>query len=312
MTSILSAPYFHDEQAAYDFIEGRIWANGRVCPKCGVIGESGKLNGKSTRIGVYKCYACRKPFTVKVGTVFESSHIPMRLWLQAIFLIASSKKGISTNQLQRTLGITIKAAWFLTHRIREAMKDGSVDMFGVDGGAVEVDETFIGRDFRKKPKGEKRGRGFYHKSKVVSLVDRSTGRARSIVVDRLRAKTLYPILNANIAREARLMTDEASYYQTIGKMFAQHGWTLHGQGNYVNRKDNTIHTNTVEGFFSIFKRGMKGIYQHCNHNHLHRYVTEFDFRYNNRAANGVDDVQRAEILLRGVVGKRLTYRTVAC
>lgn len=147
--SILSAPYFHDEQAAYDFIEARIWRNGRVCPKCGTIGESGKLNGKSTRIGVYKCYACRKPFTVKVGTVFESSHIPMRLWLQAIFLVASSKKGISTNQLHRTLGITIKAAWFLTHRIREAMKDGGFDVFGANGGIVEVDETFIGRELEQ-------------------------------------------------------------------------------------------------------------------------------------------------------------------
>lgn len=310
--SILSAPYFHDEQAAYVFVESRIWANGRVCPKCGTVGESGKLNGKSTRIGVYKCYACRKPFTVKVGTIFESSHIPMRLWLQAIFLIASSKKGISTNQLQRTLGITIKAAWFMTHRIREAMKDGGVDLFGMNGGAVEVDETFIGRDFSVKPKGEKKGRGFAHKSKVLSLVDRATGRARSIVVDDLKAKTLYPILHANIAREARLMTDEAGQYKPIGKMFAEHSYTFHGQGNYVSKDDPTIHTNTVEGFFSIFKRGMKGIYQHCAPHHLNRYVTEFDFRYNNRAANGVNDEQRAEILLRGVVGKRLTYRTFAC
>jgi transposase-like protein len=158
MASILSAPYFHNEEAAYGFVEARIWPNGRVCPKCGTVGESGKLNGKSRRIGVYKCYACRKPFTLKVGTVFESSHIPMRLWLQAIFLIASSKKGISTNQLQRTLGVTIKAAWFMTHRIREAMKDMGPAQFGADGGVVEVDETYIGRDFSIKAKGEKRGR----------------------------------------------------------------------------------------------------------------------------------------------------------
>jgi transposase-like protein len=166
----------------------------------------GKLAGKSTRIGVYKCYDCRKPFTVKVGTIFESSHIPMRLWLQAIFLIASSKKGISSNQLHRTLGITLKFAWFMTHRIREAMKEGGLEMFGQDGGVVEVDETFIGRDFSVKPKGEKRGRGYAHKSKVLSLVDRQSGRARSIVVDNLKASTLYPIIAANVAREARLMT----------------------------------------------------------------------------------------------------------
>ncbi len=311
MGSILSAPYFHDERAAYDFVEARIWANGRVCPKCGVVGESGKLSGKSTRIGVYKCYACRKPFTVKVGTVFESSHIPMRLWLQAIFLIASSKKGISTNQLHRTLGITIRAAWFLSHRIREAMKDSGMEIFGGMGGAVEVDETFIGRDFNKKPRGEKKGRGTGHKYKILSLVDRTKGKSRSIVVDDLKTQTLYPLLSKNISGAAYLMTDEASQYRVLGKLFSQHGFTNHRDGVYVSPVDNYIHSNTVEGFFSIFKRGMKGIYQHCAHNHLQRYVTEFDFRYNNRKANGIEDFERAEILLRGVIGKRLTYRTVA-
>jgi transposase-like protein len=310
--SILSAPHFHDEEAAYAFVEARIWANGRVCPHCGTIGQSGKLNGKSTRIGVYKCYACRKPFTVKVGTVFESSHIPMRLWLQAIFLIASSKKGISTNQLHRTLGVTIRSAWFLSHRIREAMKDGGLERFGGMGGAVEVDETFIGRDYEKKPRGEKKGRGTSHKYKIVSLVDRTKGVARSIVVDDLKTQTLYTLLSKNISGAAQLMTDEALQYRSLGKLFASHGYTNHGSGQYVDPTNPYIHTNTVEGFFSIFKRGMKGVYQHCAHNHLQRYVTEFDFRYNHRKANGIDDLARAEILLRGVVGKRLTYRTVAC
>ena len=308
----LSRPFFHDEQAAYDFIEARLWANGRVCPKCGVIGQSGKLSGQSTRIGVYKCYACRKPFTVKVGTVFESSHLPMRLWLQAIFLIASSKKGISTNQLHRTLGITLKAAWFLSHRIRAAMQDGGLELFGMNGGAVEVDETFIGRDFDMKPKGEKKGRGFAHKNKVLALVDRETGQARSIVVDDLKATTLIPLLKANISADARVMTDEAGQYKSVGKHFADHGFTRHGQGEYVSKVDRTVHTNTIEGFFSVFKRGMKGVYQHCGHQHLNRYVTEFDFRYNNRTANGINDAQRADLLLLGVVGKRLTYRSVAC
>jgi transposase-like protein len=306
--SILSHPYFHNEEAAYAFVEARIWPNGPVCPHCGACERIGKMGGKSTRIGAYKCYNCRKPFTVKVGTIFESSHIPLRLWLQAIFLISSSKKGISSNQLHRTLGITLKSAWFMSHRIREAMRSGDFSPFGSDGGAVEVDETFIGRDFNKKPKGEKKGRGYDHKNKVLSLVDRTTGQARSVVVDDLKAKTLMPILQANIAREARIMTDEAGQYKHVSMHFAEHAFTRHGLGEYVSKLDPTIHTNTIEGYFSIFKRGMKGVYQHCGHNHLNRYLAEFDFRYNNRVALGVNDVQRAETLLQGVIGKRLTYK----
>lgn len=311
MASILSAPYFHDEEAAYQYVESKIWPRGPVCPHCGGTERNGKMGGKSTRIGTYKCYDCRQPFTVKIGTIFEKSHIPMRLWLQAIFLIASSKKGISTNQLHRTLGITLKSAWFMTHRIREAMKERGEFPFGGTGGAVEVDETFIGRDYEKKPLGQKRGRGTGHKFKVLSLIDRTTGKARSMVVDDLKAQTLYPILKENIRREAQLMTDEATHYIAIGKLFARHGFTQHGKGEYVKRDDRYVHTNTVEGYFSIFKRGMKGVYQHCGHNHLHRYVREFDFRYNYRKANGYEDADRAEILLRGVIGRRLTYQTTA-
>jgi transposase-like protein len=309
MSSILSAAYFHNEEAAYEFVEARVWANGRICPHCGEIGRSGVLGGNSTRIGVYKCYGCRKPFTVKVGTIFEASHIKLHLWLQAIFLIASSKKGISTHQLHRTLGITLKSAWFMTHRIREAMRSGDFAPFGSDGGAVEVDETFIGHDYSVKPKGEKKGRGYMHKNKVFSLVDRTTGQARSIVVDEINASTLVPIMRENIAREARVMTDEAAQYKLVGREFAEHGFTRHSKGEYVSQEDPSIHTNTIEGFFSVFKRGMKGVYQHCGHNHLNRYLAEFDFRYNNRMALGVNDQQRAERLLGGVVGKRLTYET---
>ena len=306
--SILSQPYFHNEEAAYAFVEAHVWPHCPVCPKCGVIGRAGKLGGASTRIGVWKCYECRKPFTVKVGTIFESSHIALRLWLQAIFLIAASKKGISSNQLHRTLGITLKSAWFMSHRIREAMRiDG--DVFGIGGGSVEVDETFIGRDKTKKPDGVKKGRGYEHKNKVLSLVDRTTGQARSIVVDDLKATTIVPILQANIDREARILTDEAGQYHHLRRHFADHQFTRHGQGEYVSASDRTIHTNTIEGFFSVFKRGMKGVYQHCGHNHLNRYMAEFDFRYNNRVALGVNDHQRAERLLAGVVGKRLTYET---
>lgn len=312
MTSILSAPYFHNEEAAYSFVESKLWARGPVCPHCGGVERNGKLGGVSTRIGVYKCYDCRKPFTVKVGTIFESSHIALRLWLQAIFLISSSKKGISSNQLHRTLGITLKSAWFMSHRIREAMRDNGLQIFGSGGGTVEVDETFIGHDKTVKPKGERKGRGYAHKNKVLSLVDRSTGQARSMVINDMKGTTIIPILQANIAREARVMSDEAPHYGVVGRLFTGgHGYTHHSKGEYVSKIDKTIHTNTIEGFFSVFKRGMKGTYQHCGHNHLNRYLAEFDFRYNNRAALGVNDVERAETLLLGVRGKRLTYVATA-
>jgi transposase-like protein len=309
--SILSAPYFHNEEAAYAFVEARIWPNGPVCPKCGVIGNSHKMKGTSTRIGVYKCRDYRKPFTCKIGTIFEASHIPMNVWLQAIFLVASSKKGMSSNQLHRSLGITLKSAWFMSHRIREAMRSGNLAPFGAGGGVVEVDETYIGHDKSIKPKGVKKGRGFHHKNKVLSLVDRNSGQARSMVVDDVQARTLAPIIRENLAREAKLMTDDHNVYKTVGKEFPEHNVVRHQFGEYVSAKNPQIHTNTIEGFFSIFKRGMKGVYQHCAHNHLHRYLAEFDFRYNNRVANGVNDEQRAELLLKGVVGKRLTYQTTA-
>ena len=307
--SVLSAPYFHNEEAAYEFVESRLWPHGAVCPHCGVIGGHYQLKGKSTRVGLWKCKDCRKPFTVKIGTIFEASHIPMRLWLQAIFLIASSKKGVSSNQLHRTLGITLKSAWFMSHRIREAVKDGGLEPFGGAGGDVEVDETFIGRDFDKKPKGQKKGRGYDHKNKVLSLVDRKSGKSRSIVVDDLKLKTLLPILQANIAPGARVLTDEAGQYHSLGQHFAEHAFVRHGFGEYVSFEGGTVHTNTIEGFFSIFKRGMKGVYQHCGHNHLNRYLAEFDFRYSNRVALGVDDQARADRILQGVKGKRLTYET---
>jgi len=303
--SILNAPYFHNEEEAYAFVEARIWPRGPVCPHCGGVERNSKMGGKSTRIGTYKCYDCRKPFTVKIGTIFEASHIPLHLWLQAIFLIASSKKGISSNQLHRTLGITLKSAWFMSHRIREAMKDSGVEPFGGNGRVVEVDETFIGRDKRR----QKTKRGYPRMNKVLSLIDRNTGRARSMVIDDIKMKTIMPLLQANIDRESRVMTDDATHYKQVWPYFADHGFTRHLHKEYVAREDRTIHTNTVEGFFSIFKRGMKGVYQHCATNHLNRYIAEFDFRYSNRKALGIEDAQRAEILLRGVKGKRLTYKT---
>lgn len=308
MSAVLDAKHFHDEEAAYRYVEAIMWPEGPVCPHCGSMERVGKLKGKSTRIGVYKCYECRKPFTVKVGTVFEASHVPMRHWLQAIFLLASSKKGISTNQLQRMLGCTMKTAWFLSHRIREAMRSGDLAPFGSNGGAVEVDETFIGND-RHNPPGETK-RGISNMNKVLSLVDRDSGQVRSFVVTDLRMSTILPILEQNISREARLMTDEAPRYKNIGHNFAGgHGVVNHVKDEYVSVEDPTIHVNTVEGFYSIFKRGMRGVYQHCDQRHLHRYMAEFDFRYSNRIALGVDDTARAENLLKGAKGKRLTYQT---
>ncbi len=302
-TAVLTAAHFHDEAAAYEFVEARVWPQGRVCPHCGTVGQSGKLAGKSTRLGVYKCYACRKPFSVKVGTIFESSHVALHLWLQAIFMLCSSKKGISSNQLHRTLGVTLKSAWFMSHRIREAMRTGAFNPFGSGGGAVEVDETFIGRD----PARKMHRQGYEHKMKVLALVDRSSGQARSFVVEHVDTKTVMPIVRDNLSREAHIMTDEAGYYAHAGKDFSQHSTVSHRKNEYV-RGD--VYTNTVEGYFSIFKRGMRGVYQQCGKKHLHRYLAEFDFRYNNRVALGVNDEQRSDRALRGVVGKRLTYRRI--
>ncbi|MGO9176112.1 MAG: IS1595 family transposase [Desulfobaccales bacterium] len=302
--SIFSAPQFLSEEAAYAFAESKIWPKGPVCPHCGSKERISKMNGKSTRIGLYKCYVCRKQFTVKIGTIFEDSHVPMRLWLQAIYLLSASKKGFSSHQLHRTLGVTLKTAWFMGHRIREAMREGTLAPFGSNGGTVEVDETFLWQE-ANMPKR----RGYGHKRKILSLLDRESGETRSVVIDSLNAAVIVPILKENIAHEARVMTDDAGQYKYLNEHFAEHGYVHHGNGEYVSPADPSIHTNTVEGFFSIFKRGMKGVYQHCKKHHLHRYLAEFDFRYGKRIARGIDDTQRADKLLCGVVGKRLTYQT---
>jgi transposase-like protein len=301
-TNALSRTYLHDEKAAYAFVESQLWADGRPCPHCGVLDESVLLQGKSTRIGVYKCRACRKPFTVKIGTVFEGSNIKLHIWLQAIFLLSSSKKGISSNQLSRSLGVTLKSAWFLSHRIREAMTDGGLSRLGGAGDVVEADETYIGRKAGSVPK---RG-GAAHKMAVVSLVQRG-GRVRSFHVDRADKATVARIVMDNVDYASRIHTDESRLYLGADALFASHETVNHGNKEYA-RGDVT--TNSVEGFFSIFKRGMKGVYQHCQEKHLHRYLSEYDFRYNNRIALGVDDEARATVALRGVVGKRLTYKTV--
>lgn len=308
--SVLSRPYFHDEAAAFAFIEGIIWPQGPICPHCGGVERITAIKPnpeKRVRMGLKKCGQCKGQFTVRMGTIFEESKLPMTKWLQAIFLMASSKKGVSAHQLHRTLEVTYKTAWFLAHRIREAMRSGELAPFGSNGGAVEVDETYIGRNPHNPPKAGRAGRS-PNKNCVLTLVDRSTGRAKSVVIDRFDAATVGTILSDNIAHEARLMTDEAPLYGFLSYPFADHGQVTHSRDEYVSRQDRTIHTQTIEGYFSIFKRGMKGVYQHASKKHLHRYLAEFDFRYSHRVACGFDDEARTVKALEGVVGKRLTYR----
>jgi transposase-like protein len=302
MASALSASHFHNEEAAFAYVEARVWPNGPTCPHCGGVERISKMQGKSTRMGLYKCYQCRKPFTVRMGTIFESSHVPLHIWLQAMYLIAGSKKGISSNQLHRTLGVTLKTAWFMSHRIREAMRSGDLTPMGGEGGVVEVDETYIGQ----RPVAVKPIAGWAHKIPILSLVHRETGKARSFVIDHCDSYNILPIIRANIDRETYILTDEARHYtKALRTEYLGHGRVSHGAGEYVRGR---IHTNTIEGYFSIFKRGMKGVYQWCAEKHLHRYLAEFDFRYSNRQALGCNDADRADRLLQGIKGKRLTYQ----
>jgi transposase-like protein len=254
MASVLKQPYFHDEQAAFAALEAIMWPNGQppACPHCGVTDRMNRLavqtskpskknpEGKPVH-GLWKCYACRQQFTVRKGTIFEESRLELHLWFQAAFLMCSSKKGVSANQLHRTLGVTLKTAWFLAHRLREAMREGDLAVpFGSGGGMVEVDETFIGNQ-----KGKPKKRAYHHKMKVLTLVDRETRQAKSMVVDNIHPKTIAPILRQNMAREACLMTDEGGHYMRIGREFADHQVVRHGQEEYVRGE---AHTNTIEGY----------------------------------------------------------------
>lgn len=314
--SILSKAYFHDEAEAFRHVEAVLWPRGAVCPHCKSNARHYRLEGVKTkpskkhpegkvRHGLWKCKECRKQFTVRVGTIFEESHLELHKWLQAIYLMVSSKKGVSAHQIHRTLEITYKTAWFLCHRIREAMREGSFDIFGSGGGGVEVDETFIGTE-----PGAPKKRAYGHKMKVLTLVDRDTKRARSFIIDQVNRDEICPIINSNLSKEAQLLTDTARHYRGIDQHVevADHGMVNHSKGEYVNFQNPVVHTQTVESYFSVFKRGMRGVYQHCAKKHLHRYMAEFDFRYNNRVGNGVNDFERVMIALSGVKGKRLTYR----
>jgi transposase-like protein len=294
----LQNPIYNDDNKSREHLESLRWPNGPICPHCGVEGNAVELKGKSTRPGVWKCRDCEKPFSVTVGTLFERSHIPLSKWLLATHLMSASKKGVSAHQIHRMLGITYKSAWFMCHRIRESMnRSNNEPPLGGEGKYVEVDETFIGN---QKGKPRKRN-AYHHKHKVMSLVERD-GKARSFHMTNLYSGEVNPILKENITPEAILMTDESRLYKNIGKEFAQHETVNHLKKEYAR---GLASTNTVEGFFSIFKRGMKGVYQHCSEKHLQRYLNEFDFRYSNRETT---DGERAKLALKGITGKRLMYQ----
>lgn len=304
--SVLSKPYFHDEAKAFEYLESVVWADGKACPHCGGVDRITKVKAnpaKRIRLGLWRCGDCKRQFTVKVGTVFEHARVPLNKALQAAYLMTSSKKGISAHQLHRVLEVTYKTAWFLAHRIREAMRSGELSPFGGEGGVVEIDETYIGRkEGIEKPRG-----GSRHMIPVLSLVHRESGQSRMFQLDRATSAAIIPIVQANVDRETYILTDESSVYtHKFRDDYLGHGRVNHKAGEYVRGR---IHTNTVEGSFSIFKRGMKGVYQHCAEKHLHRYLAEFEFRYNNRTALGCEDGQRNVAALQGISGKRLTYRS---
>mgnify|MGYP003393944175 CR=1 FL=1 len=302
MTINLTNPIYSNEDLAREHLESVLWPDGPTCPRCKADGERvTKLAGKSTRPGVYKCKDCRKPFSVTVGTVMERSHIPLTKWVMAAQLMASSKKGMSAHQLHRMIDVTYETAWFLEHRLREAMADKNPGPIGGANKVVEADETYVGGKARNKAFGPPP-----KKMAVVTLVERE-GEARSFHVANVTAKTLRPIIVKHASRKSALMTDESVVYTKIGGEFASHGTVNHSADEYV-RSGGFIHSNTAESFFAIVKRGVYGTYHSISEAHLSRYLAEFDFRHNHRAALGVTDGERAEAMLRGAKGKRLMYR----
>jgi transposase-like protein len=306
-TADIQAAAFTNDDVAREAIEALMWPNGPVCPHCGNADQAriAALTTKSARPGLRYCDECKKQFTVTVGTIFERSKVPLSKWWMAIHLMAASKKGVSAHQLHRMLGVAYQTAWFMEHRIREAMRDGTLSPMGGDGGIVEIDESYLGRK-----DGFETKRGFGHKNAILTLVERD-GRARSFHVANATKDEIIPIVRDNVARESHVMTDEANRYAKLGDEFAKHDAVDHSRGEYgyTDRETGTkINTNTIEGYYSIFKRGMKGVYQHCGEKHLHRYLAEFDFRYSNRAKLGVNDTSRAAKIVEGAKGKRLMYR----
>ena len=303
----LTDPIFHDEDKAREHFEALRWPDGPICPHCGSVGNA----YKTTKVGVYRCAAreCRKDFTVRVGTLFERSHIALHTWLFATHLLTSSKKGMSSHQMHRMLGVTYKTAWFMTHRIREAMRELHPVESGPLGGAnkvVEVDETYIGGKEANKHASKRKhpGGGAKGKEPVVTLVERD-GKVRSFHIANVSTRTLKPILKQQIDAASYVMTDESAVYPAATREFSGHGTVNHSIEEYV--RGQFYHTNTVENYFSILKRGIMGTYHHVSQAHLKRYVGEFDFRYNHRSGLGVSDAERALAALKGIDGKRLTY-----
>jgi transposase-like protein len=327
MTDLLKNPIFQDETKAREWLEARVWANGVNCPHCGNADPAKikQLEGKAHRAGVYQCNEteCRQQFTVTVGTVFERSKIPLTKWLAALFLMTASKKGISARQVHRMLGVSYKSTWFMMHRLREAMRTGGFEPLGGEGKIVEADETYFGKREQEHVSPQRKGRPFTKSGKrrndrpIVSLVERG-GSVRSFHAAVADQATVTQIVRENVARETQLMTDESRLYNQAKHHVANHDTIKHTAGEYVRRElrmvddvtfeETLISTNTIESYFSVFKRGMRGVYQHCAEKHLHRYLAEFDFRYNNRSALGTNDGERASELAKGIVGKRLTYR----
>ncbi len=302
---LLSNPIFHDAEKAREWLEARIWKDGRTCPHCGVENESTLMKGKSHRTGLYQCNACREPFTVTVGTLYERSKIPLNKWLAATQLLMSSKKGVSALQVGRLLGISPKSSWFLMHRIRESLRGTDLESMGGEGKTVEADETFIGGKERNKHKSKRNSKniGGMGKEAVFALVERG-GKVRSQMVPSVSARTLRPILVEQIDKATKLYTDDAGQYRHMRKDF-DHAVINHSIDEYV-RGD--VHTNTIESYFAILKRGITGTYHHVSPQHLKRYLGEFDYRYNERQSLEVDDALRMEKSVQGIVGKRLTYR----
>lgn len=292
-----------DQTAARKHLEKLQWPDGPICPHCKAVDKATELQGQSTRPGVYKCRECAKPFSVTVGTVFEGSKIPLHTWLYATHLLTASKKGMSAHQLHRTLKVTYKTAWFMAHRIRKAMEDDKPAPMGGEGESVQADETYYGNTSKRSKTYRK---GLKHKNQVVALVEPRTGKVRAFHVETATGDSVRHILFTNVRRNSTLVTDESNLYRFTGEQYAKHETVIHSGREYVNKDGFT--TNNVENFFGIFKKGMSGVYHFCGEQHLQRYLAEFSFRYSNRAALGVTDEMRADLALKGIVGKRLTYR----
>lgn len=303
-----SDPIFHDEAKAREWLEARLWPEGPVCPKCGVVGKATLMNGKSHRAGLYQCNACREPFSVTVGTLYERSHVPLHKWLAATYLMMSSKKGMSALQISRMIGVTYKTSWFLCHRIRESLRDPDAAPLGGEGVVVEADETYVGGKDSNRHKSQMKGKKFRASSRekepVVALVERG-GRVRSTHVGNVTSANLRSVLTTQIDKASHLMTDQHTAYPAVGREFAAFSAVNHSIDEYVR---GPVSTNTVESYFAILKRGVIGTFHHVSPQHLKRYVGEFDYRYNTRVALGYSDMDRFAASFPGIVGKRLTYR----